>query len=131
MIPLCRAEGIGVIPWSPLARGFLAGNRRREDWGDDRRAPRPTTTPTSSTTPTPTSRWSTAPSRSRRAARRRPCQVALAWILAQPGVTAPIVGATRPEHLEQAVAALDLALDESERTSLEEPYTPHPILGHQ
>jgi aryl-alcohol dehydrogenase (NADP+) len=130
MLPLCRAEGIGVIPWSPLARGFLAGNRRREDWGATDRARHDD--------------YAHAlyyaegdfkiVDRALEIAARRgvsSIQVALAWILAQPGVTAPIIGATRPEHLQQAVAALDLALDESERRYLEEPYTPHPVLGHQ
>ena len=130
MLPLCRVEGIGVIPWSPLARGFLAGNRRREDWGATDRARHDD--------------YAHAlyyaegdfkiVDRALEIAARRgvsSIQVALAWILAQPGVTAPIIGATRPEHLQQAVAALDLALDESERRYLEEPYTPHPVLGHQ
>ncbi|MEO7416541.1 MAG: aldo/keto reductase, partial [Thermoanaerobaculia bacterium] len=60
-----------------------------------------------------------------------PAQLALSWLLHQPGVTAPIVGATRMEHLEDAVAALDIPLDEAERRELEEPYRPHPVLGHE
>jgi len=129
MLPLCRAEGIGVIPWSPLARGFLAGNRRREDWGASLRAKEDDYAH---------SLYYTEGDfrivdRVVQVAERRgvtPMQVALAWILAQPGVTAPIIGATKPEHLDQAVAALDLVLDEAERKFLEEPYTPHPVLGH-
>ena len=85
MMPLCREEGIGVIPWSPLARGFLAGNRRKEDRRRDRRARRATTSRTSSTTRTPTSPSSTACVELARPARRQPTQVALAWLLAQPG----------------------------------------------
>jgi len=130
MLPLCRAEGIGVIPWSPLARGFLAGNRRREDWGATLRAKEDDYAH---------SLYYTEGDfrivdRVVEVAERRevtPMQVALAWILAQPGVTAPIIGATKPEHLDQAVAALDITLDEAERKALEEPYVPHPVLGHR
>lgn len=129
MIPLCRAEGIAVLPWSPLARGFLAGNRRPEDHGETLRAK----------TDDYAHKLYYRPSdfkvveRVGEVARRRGvsnAQVALAWLLAQPGVTAPIIGATRMEHLEDAVAALSLKLDESELQSLAEPYEPHPVLGH-
>ena len=107
MMPLCREEGIGVIPWSPLARGFLAGNRRRDDRGDtvareDRRLrPRALLR---------RRRTSRSPIASADLAKRRgvtPAQVALAWLLAKPGVTAPIVGASKLPHLDEAVAALD------------------------
>jgi aryl-alcohol dehydrogenase (NADP+) len=130
MLPLCRAEGIGVIPWSPLARGFLAGNRRREDWGATERARYDDYAHSLYYTDADFR----IVERVVEVAGRRgvtPIQVALAWILAQPGVTAPIIGATRPEHLEQAVAALDLVLDEGERKYLEELYTPHRVLGHR
>ena len=130
MIPLCLDQGIGVIPWSPLARGFLAGNRTRDGQrahatGVDR--------PVQSTpsTPTPTSMWWTSSHRGRRrrAACRRP-RSALAWLLHKPGVTAPIVGATKLSHLDDAVAAVDVTLSEDEIKLLEQPYQPHPILGH-
>ncbi|MBE3109058.1 MAG: aldo/keto reductase [Acidobacteria bacterium] len=130
MLPLCRAEGIGVIPWSPLARGFLAGNRRREDWGETLRAKHDDYAHALYYADSDF----TIADRVGEVARQRgvtPIQVALAWILAQPGMTAPIIGATKPEHLDQAVAALDIVLDETERKHLEEPYTPHPILGHE
>ena len=108
MLPLCREEGIGVIPWSPLARGFLAGNRRGADKGETERARRPTTSPTSCTTRDSDFR---IVDRVVEVATRRgvtPAQIALAWILHQPGVTAPIVGASKMEQLEQAIAALDI-----------------------
>ncbi len=127
MLPLCRDQGIGVIPWSPLARGRLA--RGHED-------------------------GATARSESDRfgqylyrksadsdravidavgdvaAARALPrAQVALAWLLAKPGVTAPIVGATKPEQLDDAIAAVDVALSAEEIAKLEAPYTPHAVVG--
>ena len=129
MIPLCREEGIGLIPWSPLARGFLMGNRRKEDFGETVRAK--------------TDEYAqrmyyqesdfTVVDRITEIARKRGvsnAQVALAWMLQKPGITAPIVGASKMEHLEDAVAALKLKLDAAEVKALEEPYRPHPILGH-
>ena len=128
MLPLCRAEGVGVIPWSPLARGFLAGNRTR---GSQRAA----------TTREQTDQFAhnlyysdadfDVVERLVAVARERsvsPAQMALAWLLRQPGVTAPIVGASKLEHLEQAVAALDLQLSDEECRRLEEPYVPHAVL---
>ena len=129
MIPLCREEGIGVIPWSPLARGFLAGNRRKEAQAE-RCALRPTNTRTSCTIRIRISRWSSALSEISRKRGVSNAQVALAWVLAQPGITSPIVGARRMEHLDDAVAAVNLKLDESELRAIEEPYRPHPVLGH-
>ena len=129
MMPLCREEGIGVIPWSPLARGFLAGNRRRDDRAR-RRARRATSSRTSCTAPTPISR---SPIASPKLAARRgvkPTQIALAWLLAKPGVTAPIVGASKLPHLDDAIGALDIRLDAEEIAFLEELYQPHPVLGH-
>jgi aryl-alcohol dehydrogenase-like predicted oxidoreductase len=129
MIPLCRAEGIGLIPWSPLARGFLAGNRAMEGFGETTRAKSDDFA----------HRMYYADSdfavveRVREVARRRGvanAQVALAWVLHQPGVTAPIVGASKPEHLEEALAAVDLRLEPDELAALAEPYRPHPVLGH-
>ena len=129
MIPLCREEGVGLLPWSPLARGFLAGNRRAEGYGDTERAK----------TDDLAQRYYYQPSdfaivdRVTEVATRRGvpnAQIALAWILAQPGVTAPVVGASKMRHLDDAVAALDIHLDDSELQSLTEPYQPHAVLGH-
>jgi 1-deoxyxylulose-5-phosphate synthase len=129
MMPLCRQEGIGVLPWSPLARGFLMGNRRAEDYGETIRAK----------TDDYAQQMYYQPSdfkvveRVTEIARRRGvsnAQISLAWLLAQPGVTAPIVGASKMHHLDDAVAALELKLDEEELKALAEPYQPHPALGH-
>ena len=129
MLPLCRAEGIGVIPWSPMARGFLAGNRRRQDWGETRRARLDEYAHSLYYTDAD---FQVADRVFEVAGRRHvaPSQVALAWVLAQPGVTAPIIGASKIEHLDQAVAALDLTLDDAEREHLEALYVPHKVLGH-
>ena len=129
VLPLCRAEGIGVIPWSPLARGFLAGNRKRgskdatrreqhDDFGhglyyneaDYEIADRVV-----------------------QVAREKdvlPIQVALAWVVQQPDVSAPIVGASRLEQLDQLIDGLSVTLSEAEKRFLEEKYVPHPVLGH-
>ncbi len=126
MIPLCRDQGIGIIPWSPLARGFLAGNRRTADRGDTARA----------ATDTIAHELYYADSDFRivdrvgeLAARRgvSSAQIALAWVLAQPGVTAPIVGASKMPQLEEAIAALDIKLTDEECTALEELYEPHRV----
>jgi aryl-alcohol dehydrogenase (NADP+) len=129
MNPLCRDQGLGLLPWSPLARGFLAGNRGAKGEGETSRAKtddyahklyyqdadyavvnRVTEVATKRGVPN--------------------AQVALAWLLDQPGVTAPIIGASKPHHLADAIAAVGLKLDAEERTALEEPYRPHPVLGH-
>jgi aryl-alcohol dehydrogenase (NADP+) len=128
MLPLCRAEGVGVIPYSPLARGFLAGTRRRGQWQDTLRAR--------------TDNWGEekyfrdvdfqVQERVLELAGKRgvpPAQVALAWLLTRPGVTAPIIGASRREQLEDALAALELELDGGECARLEEPYQPRPDRG--
>ena len=132
MIPLCLAEGVGVIPWSPLARGFLAGNRRpaSDDWGETRRAK---ADDFAHRLYYADSDFSIVDRAVEVAAQRgvSAAQVALAWLLCQQGVTAPIIGATRLEHLNAAIAALDIELDDEECRRLEEPYTPHPVLGHQ
>ena len=129
MLPLCRFEGVGVIPWSPLARGFLAGNRRREDWGDTARAK---TDDYGQRLYYSDADFAVAARVAEVAAARgvKPIQIALAWVLAQPGVTSPIVGASRLEHLDDAVAALDILLSDQERRLLEAPYLPHAVLGH-
>jgi aryl-alcohol dehydrogenase (NADP+) len=128
MMPLCRSEGIAVIPWSPLARGFLAGNRKRGE--------RAATSREQSDTFAHGLYYSDADydvaDRVVEVAGARgvaPAQIALAWLLAQPGVTAPIIGASKLEQLDQAVAALDLTLSAEERQRLEEPYVPHRVLG--
>jgi len=129
MMPLCREEGIGVIPWSPLARGFLAGNRRREDRGETIRAK---TDGFAHELYYADSDFTIADRLGEVAARRgvKPAQLALAWLLAKPGVTAPIVGASKLTHLDEAVAALAIRLDADEIGLLEAPYQPHAILGH-
>ncbi|MFZ0887585.1 MAG: aldo/keto reductase [Candidatus Binataceae bacterium] len=130
MIPLCLDRGVALIPWSPLARGFLSGDRKRN--AED-----------------PTSRARTdefaknmyyreydfevLDAVGKVAATRgaTPSQVALAWILQAPGVTAPIVGATKLNHLTEAFKGVDIKLSEEEVKALEKPYRPHPILGHE
>ena len=130
MLPLCMDQGVGVVPWSPLARGFLAGNRTREKEGPTIRA------------------------KSDALAQEyyfqsgdfdvldrviqvsndhdvKPAQIALAWLLNKPGITGPIVGASKMSHLEEAVAAVEIKLSAEEMAFLEEPYQPHPILGHE
>jgi aryl-alcohol dehydrogenase-like predicted oxidoreductase len=125
MVPLCRAEGVGLLPWSPLARGMLAGTRkaqtlrvREDDYtkklytmeADDRVVECVAQVAKDRGAP--------------------PAQVALAWLLQKPGVTAPIVGASKPHHLPDAVAALSLKLTQQEIAHLESVYVPHPVLGH-
>jgi 1-deoxyxylulose-5-phosphate synthase len=129
MMPLCRDEGIGVIPWSPLARGFLAGNRRKHDRGDTTRAK---SDDFAHRLYYADSDFAIADRVGALAKRRgvKPTQIALAWLLATPGVTAPIVGASKLPHLDDAVGALEIALDADERAALEELYQPHPVLGH-
>ena len=129
MLPLCRAEGIGVIPWSPLARGFLAGNRRRQDKGETARAK---SDEFAHNMYYEESDFAVVDAVSEIARTRGVpnAQVALAWLLAQPGVTAPIVGASKMSHLEDAIAALSLTLSADEIAALSKPYTPHRVLGH-
>ncbi|HEV3139023.1 MAG TPA: aldo/keto reductase [Vicinamibacterales bacterium] len=124
-----RAEGIGVIPWSPLARGFLAGNRSQADRGETVRAK---TDEFAHEMYYTDADFAVAESAAAVAKRRgvSPAQIALAWLLAKPGVTAPIVGASKPAHLEEAVAALAIRLDDEEMRAIEEPYQPHRVLGH-
>ena len=128
MMPLCRAEGIGVIPYSPLARGFLAGDRKKGGGGGTIRA----------NSDKLAARFYFAETdfaiadRVGDVAKRRGVsrmQVALAWMLARPGVTAPIVGASRLAHLDEAVDALDVTLTAEDCASLEDGYQPHPVVG--
>jgi len=127
MLPLCREDGVGIIPWSPLARGFLTGNRkggeaqttraRSDKFGEsmyrteDDYAVQARVAEVASQIGVP------------------PAQVATAWLLVQPGVSAPIIGASKMPHLEDAVAALSVSLTPEQMAALEEPYRPHPVLG--
>jgi aryl-alcohol dehydrogenase-like predicted oxidoreductase len=128
MLPLCREEGIGVLPWSPLARGLLSGGRRRGQEGGTLRAQ----TDKYSRELYEDSDFDVVDRVVELAGRRGlpPAQIALAWLLHQRGVTAPIVGASKMLHLDDAVAALDVKLSDEERRLLEEPYRPHAIRGH-
>ncbi|MEP6915957.1 MAG: aldo/keto reductase [Acidobacteriota bacterium] len=126
MLPLCEAEGIGVIPWSPLARGRLT---RPWDEGSERQR----------TDEIGKTLYTAAVDADRQvvervietAARRgvKPAIIALAWVLHQPAITAPIVGMTKPEHLDDAIAALSVTLTPEEVAALEAPYVPHPVVG--
>jgi aryl-alcohol dehydrogenase-like predicted oxidoreductase len=129
MIPLCEEEGIGIIPWSPLARGFLAGTRTKAEFGSTIRA---RTDEYAQKMYYQDSDFSVVERLSTVAKQRgnSNAQVALAWILSKPGVTAPIIGASKMPHLEEAVAALEIKLSEEEVRALEAPYQPHPVLGH-
>jgi aryl-alcohol dehydrogenase-like predicted oxidoreductase len=128
MIPQCLDQGVGILPWSPLARGLLAGGGSS---GGERRTTRARTDPYLHSLYRPDLDVAVVDRAAEVAAGRgvATAQVALAWLLHQPGVTAPIVGATRLEHLEDALAAEQLSLSEEERTRLEEPYVPHPVSG--
>jgi aryl-alcohol dehydrogenase-like predicted oxidoreductase len=129
MIPQCMDQGVGVIPWSPLARGVLAGNRTRDG---QRHTTRSGTDPFADSLYRVPEDFDVVDRAAQVAAERRvpPAQVALAWLLHRPGVTAPIIGATRLGHLSDALAAEDLELTADEMKQLEEPYIPHPVLGH-
>ncbi|MGD0746940.1 MAG: aldo/keto reductase [Acidimicrobiales bacterium] len=129
MIPLCLDQGVGCIPWSPLARGVLAGNRTREG---GRHTTRSSTDPFTDYLYDQPTDFDVVDAVVEVAAARdvAPAQVALAWLLAKPGVTAPIVGATKKRHLKDALAAEELTLSEEEIALLEKPYVAHPVLGH-
>jgi aryl-alcohol dehydrogenase (NADP+) len=129
MLPLCREEGIGVIPWSPLARGFLAGNHRKGDFGDTSRAK---TDDFAQQLYYADADFAVADRVVQLAGRQgvKPTQIALAWLLAQPGVTAPIVGASKLPHLDEAVAALAIKLSPEDLAFVEGLYQPHRVLGH-
>jgi aryl-alcohol dehydrogenase-like predicted oxidoreductase len=129
MIPLCIDQGIGLIPWSPMARGFFGGNRHREGGGETIRAQTDDFAGTLYYRPedfTVAERaWEVARARNLSAS-----QVALAWILSKPYITTPIIGASKLEHLDQSIATLEIKLIPEEIKHLEEPYQPHPVLGH-
>lgn len=129
MLPLCRAEGIGVIPWSPLARGFLAGTRQRQGFGSTTRSKSDDFAQSMYFKDTDFE----VAERAAGLARQQgvtPSQIALAWLLHQPGIAAPIIGASKMHHLEEAVAAVEIKLSQEDLTALEELYQPHPVLGH-
>ena len=128
MIPLCMDQGLALIPWSPLARGFLTGTRNRESGSTQR-------SQVDSFAKDMYYReddFAVADAVAGVAQRRgvTPAQVACAWVLQAPGVTAPIIGATKPRHLKELIAAVDLKLSTEEIAEVEKPYKPHPILGH-
>ena len=129
MLPLCLDQGVGVIPWSPLARGFLAGNRKRDEHKPTKRA--------KSDDFAHHMYYADADFdvvdqvvAIAEAKGVSPAQIALAWLLHKPGVTAPIIGASKMHHLEQAVAAVDIELSAEEIERIEAPYVPHQIMGH-
>jgi 1-deoxyxylulose-5-phosphate synthase len=130
MLPLCADQGLGVIPWSPLARGLLTGTRTRDGVRRTARAASDAITE---------SYYGSAEDfdvveRCVAVAQQRgdaPAQVALAWLLSRPQVTAPIVGATKLAHLQDALGALSLSMSDDEIAALEAPYRPHPVLGHR
>ena len=127
MLPYCRDTGVGVIPWSPLARGLLA--RGRDGAGQTTRA----RTDEIAARLYDDDDYAVADAVVALAQRRGvpPAQIALAWLLHQPVVTAPIIGASRAGHVDDAVAAVGLRLDEEELAELAAPYRPHPVLGHE
>ncbi len=129
MIPLCADQGVAVLPWSPLARGVLTGNRDRQG---ERRTARAGDDPLSDERYNSPGDFDVVDRLAEVAAARGvpPAQVALAWLLSRPAVTAPIVGATRLGHISDALAAVQLTLTEEEVHRLEEPYLPHRVLGH-
>jgi 1-deoxyxylulose-5-phosphate synthase len=128
MIPQCLDQGVGVLPWSPLARGLLAGSRTSSG---ERLTTRSRTDPFLDSLYRPDLDLPVVDRVAELAAEAGvpPAQVALAWLLHKPGVTAPIVGATKLEHLEDALAAESLILSEEQIERLEEPYVPHPVSG--
>ena len=130
MLPLCADQGVAVLPYSPLARGMLAGNRNRQGEhltvraGDD---------PLSADRYSADADFDVVDRLAQVAAERDapPAQVALAWLLSRPGVTAPIVGATKLGHISDALAASQLTLTGEETARLEDLYVPHPVLAHR
>ena len=129
MIPLCADQGIGIIPWSPLARGSLAGNRTADKGGATTRSRSDDYAHRLYYQPEDFKIVERLRTVAAEVGRPMP-QAALAWMLSKPSVTAPIVGASRLEHLEQAVQALTITLNPEQIRMLEEPYRPHPIAGH-
>jgi 1-deoxyxylulose-5-phosphate synthase len=129
MIPLCADQGIGIIPWSPLARGFLAGNRTRDKGGATTRSKSDEYAHRMYYQAEDFTIVDRVQAVAQETGKTMP-QVALAWMLSKPYMTAPIIGASKPAHLEQAVDALSITLSPEQIKSLEEPYRPHPVMGH-
>jgi len=131
MIPFCRDQGVGLLPWSPLARGFLAGNRAKDDATAGATA-RAKTDEIALKFYYQEGDFAIVDALSALAAARgvSNAQIAYAWLAGRPGVTAPIVGASKVWQIEEAVRALDVKLSAEEIAQLEAPYRPHPVLGH-
>ena len=129
MNPLCLSQGVGLIPWSPLARGFLAGNRTREKGGETTRAK---SDDFAHNMYYQNSDFAIVDRVGEIAEKHgvNSAQIALAWVMHQPGVSAPIIGASKLPQLDDAIGALAVKLSTEELTYLQEPYQPHPILGH-
>jgi aryl-alcohol dehydrogenase (NADP+) len=129
MNKLCLEEGVGLIPWSPLARGFLAGNRTQDKRGPTKRSK---SDDYAHSMYYRKSDFAVLSVVEHMAAEKSatPAQIALAWLLNKPGVVSPIIGATKMAHLEQAVQSLDITLNPDEMELLEAPYITHPVLGH-
>ena len=129
MIPLCMDQGVGVIPWSPLARGFLTGSRSRDG---EQKTPRSQADRFADDMYFEETDFKVLDAVLEVAGGRgiKPAQVAFAWLLSVPAVSAPIIGATKVDYIDDAVAALDVELSDEEIQRLEAPYTPHPVLGH-
>ncbi len=128
MIPLCMDQGLAVLPWSPLARGFLTGTRQRSGGSTQRSQ----VDGFAKSLYYSEDDFVIADTVAGVAKQKgvSPAQVACAWVLQAPGVTAPIIGATKPQHLKELIAAVDLALSPDEVAALEKPYRAHPVLGH-
>ena len=128
MIPLCEDQGIGVIPWSPLARGMLAGTRKK--LGDDS-TNRSSSDGLDQILYDQPSDWEVVDAVKKVAEERGdpPARIALAWLMSRPAVTAPIIGATKLKHLDDAIAAVDIELSDDEIAALEAPYRAHPVKG--
>ena len=129
MIPLCIDQGIGLIPWSPMARGFFGGNRNKQGSGETVRAQEDEFADELYFREEDFNVAERA-GEVAKAHNVSGSQIALAWILNKPHVTAPIIGASKLEHLDQAIAALEIKLAPDEIKRLEELYQPHPVLGH-
>lgn len=132
VIPLCRATGVGVMPWSPLARGFLAGTRAMADKAQQGASVRANTDDIAQKYYYRESDFAVVDAVTQIAQSRGlpNAQVAYAWVMQQPGITCPIVGASRPAQLDDALAALSLRLTDAEDAALKAAYQPHPVLGH-
>lgn len=130
MLPLCEAEGIGVMPWSPLARGLQSGSRKSLD--DRKSTPRAGSDAYAEALYDNPNDWDVVEAVKRVAETRgtAPAQVALAWLLSRPAVAAPITGATKLPHLEDAIASVEVTLSPEEVKALEAPYQPHAVRGH-